>query len=382
MKKILYIVTSDSFMKAFNLPYLKWFKCQGYEVHAAFENRFGYEIPYCDQVIHLPFKRNPFHPANYRVYRSLKKQIDKEKYDLIHCHTPVPAAITRLAAVGTRKMGTQILYTAHGFHFFKGASLKNWLIYFTAEMLLSRLTDGIVTINKDDYNLAKLHFKKTKVFYISGVGVDTNRYQLPDPSYIKECREALGFQVDDFVLLYTAEFIPRKNHQFILEALPKLLQEIPDLKVLFAGRGKLMKDIEALAVERGLSANVHFLGFRQDLESILPAADVCVSVSKQEGLPIGLSEAMMCAKPVVASKIRGHVDLVDHGRNGFLFDPGDLQDFNQYILKIHHNQTLRKQLGNAAWDTIQEFSISRSLNKMQKIYCFFLEPKKIAELIS
>lgn len=366
-------------MRAFNLPYLKWFKEQGFEVHVAFENRFGYDIPNCDRVLDLPFKRNPLHPANYIVYKKLKRQMELEQYDLVHCHTPVPAAVTRLAARGMRKKGTRVLYTAHGFHFYKGAPLKNWLIYYSAEKILSGMTDGIVTINKDDYEMSKQHFSSAKSYYISGVGVDVNKYDAPEQHYIAECRHQLGIGAEDFVLLYTAEFIPRKNHQFILNTLPALIKIIPQLKVLFAGRGRLMTGMQQQVIELGLSEHVVFLGFRQDLEVVQPAADVCISVSRQEGLGLGLAEGMMCAKPIVASKIRGHADLVSHGQNGYLFDLDEPIRFMEHIVSIYKDDELRKRLGINAWSSIQEFSIPRSLQKMEKIYNELLYSNNLKE---
>lgn len=359
-------------MRAFNLSYLRWFKEQGYEVHAAFENRFDFNIPYCDRVIDLPFKRNPFHPSNFTAYRKLKTLVREERYALIHCHTPIPAAISRLAAAGMRKYGTKVLYTAHGFHFYKGAAIKNWLLYFSAEKLFSGLTDGIITINKDDYEIACQHFAPAKIFYISGIGVDINKYKIPDANYIKECRSAIGLEDRDFVLLYTAEFIPRKNHQFILDVAIALQKEIPNLKIVFAGRGALMVQMMAQVKAMKMEGCISFLGFRQDLEKVLPAADVCISTSKQEGLGLGLAEGMMCAKPIVASAIRGHKDMVTSGVNGYLFDLNQPENFIQQLSRIAQDEQLKKQLGEQAWTTIQEFSIPKSLEKMGEIYHFFL----------
>lgn len=360
-------------MRAFNLPYLKWFKDKGYEVHAAFENRFGYEIPHADRIIDLPFKRNPFHPQNYRAYKQLKELVKDHQYELIHCHTPIPAAITRLAAAVNRKCGTKVLYTAHGFHFYKGASLKNWLIYFTAEKLLSKITDGIITINNDDYQAAQKHLSSSKVFNIPGIGVDVSKYRPRSPEITVKFRQSMGLSSTDFIVLYVAEFIPRKNHRFILDVLPELIKQIPNLKILFAGRGALLEQSQEYVKESGLDGYVHFLGFRKDLDQITPAVDVCVSCSKQEGLPLGPAEGMMCAKPIVVSDIRGHSDLIDHGEQGFLFRPNDKSAFIQHIVTLYKNPLLKDKLGIKAFNKIQKFSIDQSLKAMDKIYCSFLE---------
>lgn len=180
-KKVLFVATVvKTHINVFHLPYLKMLKEMGYKTYVAAKNDFVNEpcvIPYCDNYIDIPFERNPLNKNNISAYRMLKKVIDKENFDIIHCHTPVGGALTRIAARKSRKKGTKVIYTAHGFHFYKGAPLKNWLMYYPAERFCSYFTDALITINKEDYALAQRKMKAQKIYYIPGVGIDLNKFQ-------------------------------------------------------------------------------------------------------------------------------------------------------------------------------------------------------------
>ena len=155
MKKVLFAATVDSHIKQFHLPYLKWFKEHGYEVHVATNGKEV--IPYCDVKHQISFERSPLKFNNIKAIGQLKKIIEKEQFEIIHCHTPMGSVVTRLAALKARKNGTRVIYTAHGFHFFKGAPIQNWLIYYPIEKLMARYTDCLITINEEDYEFAKKH---------------------------------------------------------------------------------------------------------------------------------------------------------------------------------------------------------------------------------
>ena len=129
MKKVLFTATVDSHILQFHLPFLKLFKENGYEVHVATNGND--EIPYCDVKHVVSFERSPIKINNLKAIGQLRKIINEEKFDIIHTHTPMGSVITRLAAKKARKKyHTRVIYTAHGLHFFKGAPLKNWLIFY------------------------------------------------------------------------------------------------------------------------------------------------------------------------------------------------------------------------------------------------------------
>ena len=183
MKKVLFVATVvKTHIMEFHIPYLKMFQDMGWETAVAARNDYedpaDCQIPFCDTYYDIPFERLPWKAANIKAYRELKAIIDREHFDIIHCHTPVGAMIARLAARDARKRGTKVIYTAHGFHFFKGAPVKNWLMFYPAEWLLAPLTDVLVTINKEDYAFAKKKIRAKRIEYVPGVGVDTAKFHV------------------------------------------------------------------------------------------------------------------------------------------------------------------------------------------------------------
>ena len=155
-KRVLIIATVvKTHIMQFHIPTLKLFKEMGWETAVAarndYQNPEDCQIPYCDQFYDIPFERIPFKPKNIECYKRLKDIIDQGDFQIIHCHTPVGGALGRLAAQKAREEGTRVLYTAHGFHFYRGAPLLNWLLYYPVEKYCSRLTDAILTINQEDF---------------------------------------------------------------------------------------------------------------------------------------------------------------------------------------------------------------------------------------
>jgi glycosyltransferase EpsD len=372
MNKILYIATSDIHISTFHIPYLKMIKSEGHELHLIVENRGNLVFPFVDKTIHLIFPRSIFRFQNLKAYNRLKMIIDSGNYNLIHCHTPIPSMLTRIASIKARKKGVKVLYTAHGFHFFKGAAYKYWLLYFTAEWFLSFFTDSIITMNKEDYQLAKSNLKSNGVYYIKGIGVDSGKFLMREPEERIMIREKLGFTKDDFILTYVAEFIHRKNHKFIIECIPELQKSIPELKVLLIGKGILFDKCKNDVLNLGLSNCIKFFGFRNDVDLFASITDIGVSSSRQEGLPIGLAEQMCCSVPIVATTERGHKELIDEGINGYLFPQNDGLAFINAILKLYLNSSLREQMGVRGRKKAMEFTIENSLKSMLKIYNKFL----------
>ena len=316
MKKVLFVANHAGFSK-FNAPYFDWFKSVGWEVHNASP---GIEKGNVDRQFDIDIQRNPFSLKNIRAYKELKSIIELNNYDIIHVHTPMGAVLGRLAAISSRKRGTKIIYTVHGFHFYKGAPLKSWLIYCSIELFLSRYTDVVVTINDEDYEFAKRHtLANGKVFKIDGVGVDLSRFSRKSDEERAEIRMSLGLSPNDFVCLYIGQFIPRKNHEFIIRQLPELKRRIKNLKFIFVGKGETFNDMNNLTRKLSVDYITIFLGGRTDVDRICNAADVHVSSSLQEGLAIGNIEAMATGCGLVLSDIRGHREVCTPNRNGFLF---------------------------------------------------------------
>jgi glycosyltransferase involved in cell wall biosynthesis len=370
--KVLFVATVvQKHIMEFHVPYLKMFKEHGWETAVAarndYENPSDCRIPYCDHYYDIPFERSPFKTGNITAYKELKKVIDEGHYNIIHCHTPVGAALTRLAAEDARKKGTKVFYTAHGFHFYDGAPLVNWLTYYPVEKYLARKTDVLITINKEDYNRAK-KFKAGKVVYVPGVGVDLSKFE-SEPYIRDQKRQELGFKEDDFLLLSVGELIERKNHRVVLEAIARLKDEAiyDHLHYLICGIGELEDELKKLAANLGIEDHVHFLGYRHDISEICNAADVFVFMSHQEGLPVALMEVMACGLPAICSQIRGNTDLIKDGKNG-LFARNDPEDVAEKIEKLGSDEKLRKQLADSAKQTIKEFDLSAVEKQMADIY--------------
>jgi len=374
MKKILFVANIHKHFLAFHLPYIKWFKENGYEVHVA-ANDGSVIVPMVDKQWNICIERNPFNKNNIKAYRELKSIVEKEKYCLVTSHTAMGGVLARLASRKARKnFGLKVLYTAHGFHFFKGSPKFYWLMYYPMEKLLSRYTDALITINQEDYDLVKSHgFKNKATYKIPGIGFNADRLKKENEGQKKDLRVKIGYNQSDFILIYVAEFIPRKNHRFIINALPEIINKIPEFKLLFAGRGRDMNTTRAFAKSIGVEKYIDFLGFRNDIGDLLALSDIGISASKQEGLPLNVAEEMYSGLPVVASEDRGHKEMIVQGENGFIFPQNDRKAFVDAIVYLYENHGKRKEMGEYAAKSIQKFSIENSLKEMVKIYKIYLQ---------
>ena len=337
--KILYTATVLSHICQFHLPHMKHLQEQGWEVHVAAHDNLavknGLQLKYYDKFIETPFSRSPKSPDNLKAYRQLKKLLAEEHYDVILCNTPMGGIVTRLAAKQARKRGTKVIYMAHGFHFYKGSSKKAWLVFYPIEKYMAKYCDLLITINKEDYALAKEKFsKRTRVAHIHGVGVDEKRYHPASPEEQLAMRQAESLSSEDFVILCTGELNENKNQKTLISAAALLKDKIPNLKVLLAGNGPKEQALREQIQAEGLEDKVKLLGYRTDLEKLVPAVDLVVSCSKREGMPLNIIEAMLCKKPVVASHNRGHDELVEDHGSGRLFQGEDAKQLAASIAEL------------------------------------------------
>lgn len=380
MKKVLFTATVDSHILAFHLPFLKWFKENGYEVYVATNG--DAEIPYCDKKIKIHFERSPFKLNNIKAIFELRKVLLKEKYDIIHTHTPMGSVVTRLAAKRARKHGTRVIYTAHGFHFFKGAPLLNWTLFYPVEKYLSKYTDTLILINKEDYNLAKNKFKKCKdIQYVPGVGIDENKFDIKMTKKEKnELRKSLGLKDSDFVMIYPAELSNRKRQIWLINTISTLLKENKDIHLLLPGKDSLNGQCQKLVRELNLEVQIHFLGFRKDIPKLLKISDLSVSSSRQEGLPVNIMEAMYVGLPIVASDCRGNRDLVKDGEDGYIVPLDASETFIDRIKIIKKNYD-KKKYNKINHTLIRPYMLSEVLDKMSKIYNISNTPIRVLQII-
>jgi glycosyltransferase involved in cell wall biosynthesis len=369
MKKVLFVATVVKLhIMVFHIPYLEWFKKNGYEVHVAARNDYDNKdeciIPFCDRFHDLPFERSPIRKNNLQVYKDLKNIIDTEQYEIIHCHTPMGGAIGRLAARSARKKGTKVIYTAHGFHFFKGAPLVNWLAYYPAERWLAKYTDVLITINTEDYEIAK-KFKVNRIEYVPGVGIDTDKFKNIEVNRTEK-RESLGVSEDDFMIISVGELNKNKNHQVIIRAIAKLRNE--KIKYVLCGQGPLETELRELAKELDVENQVKFLGFRKDVPDLMKVADLFAFPSYREGLSLSLMEAMASGLPVVCSEIRGNTDLIEDGKGGYLVEPSDVEGFAKYIKELIEDSRLKSEFGDFNHKKIENYSIENVMKEVENIY--------------
>ena len=332
------------------------------------------ELPYVNQAHSIPIQRSPFHVRNRLAYVELKKLLTKEHYDFIHCHTPMGSVIGRLAAKGARKKGTKVLYTAHGFHFWQGAPLQNWLFYYPIERFLARYTDALITINGEDFKRAdRLSKERTSVYYVPGMGVDMKRFAPVDEKEKQRLRAAYGFSAEDFIVLCAGELNMNKNQGMLIKACAQLSRKIPNIKIVFAGEGTMRPNYEKLTRQLQLEKHVHFAGFCKQMEEWMHMSDVCVSTSLREGLGMNLLEAMSAEKPVIATENRGHCELVKHGVNGFLVKPQDVNGLADYLQQLYDKRDQLLLMGKAGRSMAHAFAQEQTVSAMEEIYTIYMD---------
>ena len=378
MKKALMVAHVAYAIELFNIPNIKLLISMGYEVQVAcnFDDRSSLsdeKVALLKEKLtamgvkyyNIPFERQPLKPQNLKAYKMLKTLIDTEKFDLIHCHTPVGGIITRLAAASSRKKNkTKVIYTAHGFHFFKGAPLINWLIYFTAEKFCSYFTDTIITINREDFANAENKLNAKKVCYVPGVGVDTSFFAGARGKR-DELLSDISAGQDSIILFSVGELSDRKNHSVSIKALAEIGNK--KLHLVIAGTGEKREEFLSLAKELDIEERVHLLGFRTDIASLLKSADIFLFPSIQEGLPVALMEAMSCGLPVICSGIRGNTDLIDD-TCGVLCPATDVGAFKSAIEKLISDESLRISMAEKALEESKNYDIKIIENYMKDIY--------------
>jgi len=367
MNKVLFVATIDQHIRHFHYPYLEWFKNNDYEVHVASNGEE--KLLHVDKKYNIPFERSPFRINNIKAYKQLKSLIEKNNYKIVHCHTPVGGVITRLASISARKKGLKVVYTAHGFHFYKGAPLKNWLLYYPVEKILSRVTDVLITINEEDYVLAiNKKFKAKRIEYIKGVGIDLKKF-IPQTQETKQkLRNKFGYFDEDFILICVGELSYRKHQDILIRAVGSIVKQVPKLKLLLVGGGDLYKKYQGLIVKNNLCKNVELLGYRRDVPELMLLSDVAISSSRHEGLPVNVMEAMATGLPLIVSDCRGNKDLVKHYRNGLVVTIDDEKEYAENILKLYNDRELREKFSANSIKMISDFSLEKIIDDMSIIY--------------
>lgn len=379
-KKVLILASVASMIDQFNMPNINLLIDMKCKVHVACNFEEGstcsseqierlkstlesLEIEYYQ----IDFKRNVMKmPSNIAAYKQVHNLMKSNKYEFAHCHSPIGGVIGRLAGNFT---DTKIIYTAHGFHFYKGAPLINWLVYYPIEKWLSRCTDMLITINKEDYERAK-GFKAKKVEYVPGVGIDIGKFNDVKVDRVLK-REELGLPENSFVILSVGELNKNKNHEVVIKAIAKINKR--NIHYVICGQGELEGYLRDLSIELGIEKNVHLLGFRKDVDEIYKVADLFAFPSFREGLSVALMEAMANGLPVVCSNIRGNSDLIEDKKGGYLVEPNDAGRLSQLIIRVCESEELRNDFSKKNREMIKGYSIEEILKIMEAVYSVALK---------
>lgn len=324
------------------------------------------EKTYDVKIKSVPISRNPLAKSNLTAYKEIVTFIKKENIDYIHCNTPTGGILGRLA--GKKCHVKKVIYQAHGFHFYKGAPKKNWLVYYPVEKWLAHYTDALITINSEDFELAKTKLKlrkNGKVYYVPGVGIDTAQYNLSAKAR-EEKRMKLKLREDDVALISMGDLIERKNYDTAIRAIAATKNSA--LQYFICGKGPEEENLKKLAESLGVSEQIHFLGFHSDIKELLSAADIFLFTTKQEGLPRSMMEAMASGLPCIASRIRGNTDLLDGIDGGYLCDTTDVSAYAKALNLLAKEKTLRETMGKNNLITIQKFSTETINEEVKAIY--------------
>lgn len=366
-KKVAFVATVYRHLEVFHLPYIKSLQKMGFEVHAYGNIDNGKESLIDNGVIchDIAFKRNPFKISNLTIIKRMIKSFTEESFCFVHFHTPVASIIGRIAAKIAKV--PYVIYTAHGFHFFKGAPIHYWLMYYPVEKLMARWTDCLITINEEDYKVAQNFKVRDYVKYVPGVGVEKLDIENSE-EIIKGKKKEFDITEENFVILCVAELNKNKNHMQLIDSMEKLVVDFPNIKCLIAGEGEDKEKLINITYQKRLEKNILFLGYRRDITELMLMCDVVTLLSKREGLPKALLEALTLSKPIVATNVRGSKDLVENEVNGYLVEVDDMDGtFKAFKRLVEREQDL-EELGKNSGSKSDIYQLQEVIKEVQKIY--------------
>ncbi|MGN9119669.1 glycosyltransferase family 4 protein [Turicibacter bilis] len=368
MKKALIISTVSRQFTLFERGNIEVLKKLGYQIYgvANYQDRTEALDELDIYQYHIDIQRNPFKIQNIKSYFQLLKLLKKEKFEMVHCHAPMGGVIGRLAAkkVGVKK----VLYTAHGFHFYKGAPNLNWLIYYPIEKWLSKYTDILITINEEDYKLALKKLKPKRVEKINGIGIRLDKFSSITNQEKISLRKRYGYNNDEKILIYIGELSDRKNQKILIDSMVTISKNVEKIRLLLVGTGPLHDEYHKLILKLNLEDKVQLLGYRTDVKQLLQLSDIYVCSSKQEGLPVNIMEAMAVGLPIICSNIRGNVDLIENEKGGYLFEYNDASTLAKYVLYLLENPIKVSRMVENNQTKILNYDVNSVKNKMINIY--------------
>ena len=373
MPKLLIITTIQRTLRDFLLPYGDHFRSLGWQVDSMANVRDPYPVAeeHFDHFYAVDWGRNPLDPRNFgRTPRFIRELVEREKYDIVHVHTPVAAFVTRFALRKLRAAGTvKVVYTAHGFHFFKGNSPLKTFVFLNLEKLAGRWTDHLIVMNGEDFSAAQTHriVPPEHLTLMPGIGVDLSKYSAESVTaeQIAAVRRELGLAPEDKYILMVAEFIPRKRHQDAIEALALTAEQ--QLHLVFAGSGPTMDEMRKLTASKRVQSRCHFAGHRNDIPVLLKGASAMLLPSQQEGLPRSIMEAMVMGIPVIGTNLRGTQDLLENGC-GKLYKVGDTCALAHQFASVAKNDPLIAECAIRAKEQVKRYDLNELLKMHEALY--------------
>ena len=373
MKKALILAPMGSVHRRFNKANIEALHALGYEVElcANFENGEGAEIQnqkYVDECAvngikthSIPFARHSL-IGSLKCLPLLKELLKREQYDIVHAHTETGGLLLKLTQGVKGK--SKFFYTPHGMSFWKGSGLKSQLVYKPLERWICSVMDMNLGMNVEEVeNL--MRWNKLTTCYVHGIGLNVARMQSPTRSK-DDVRKEFGLSESDKLVASIGELDDNKNHITVIRALAKLSRK--DFKYVGCGVGPNRDMLLAESVNLGLKEYTILAGYRSDISDILNAADIFVFPSYHEGMPVSALEAMACGLPVICSEIRGNVDIIHEGDNGYLFEPSDVDTLSQKLAYLMDNTSMRNTMGQKNREIVKAFSLEAVVKELKRIY--------------
>jgi glycosyltransferase involved in cell wall biosynthesis len=320
----------------------------------------------------VPISRSYNVPAHLNSLRAVRKLIHKERFDIVHTHTPIASLIGRFAA---RLCGVPlILYTAHGFYFHDRMSPLARRVFAGLERAGGLCTDYIFTVSGEDLASAlSLHIIAENKIEHTGNGIDLDRFNPTRFTGMRDViRGRLGITPERPVVCIVGRLVREKGYIELVRAVETLGRSIPDVLVLVVGgalesdHDDASKQIMQEVAERGLDDRFRFLSFRSDVEELLYASDVFTLPSYREGLPVSVMEAMAMELPVVATNIRGSREMIRDGVSGILVEVGDIDALADALASLLVDEAKRKEMGRRGRAIACERFDEKTVVKRQK----------------
>ena len=370
MKKILFAASTLSHIENFHIPYLKYFHNNGFEVHIMGKENNKSSIPYVDKVIPINFEKNMFSVKNFINTFKICKLIKNQDYSIISTHTILASFFTRLGILLSLKKHPLVINTVHGYLFDENSNFIKKSIMILAEKFVRPVTDTIIVMNSTDYKIAqKYNLYKRNLYSINGMGIDSSKFPFRTEENKLFLRKKYSVSNNDFLLIYVAEFSKRKNQEFLIKSLKQLIDEgYTNIKLLFLGDGTLLDKMKNYSDFLGISNNIIYKGYVKNVYDYYAISDICVSSSRIEGLPFNIMEAMSTGLPIIASKIKGHIDLVDCKSNGFLYKYNNVNEFCNYVKLLYNDGILLNSMSISSNQLSKKYTLRHVYSEITNIF--------------